>query len=217
VLVIALMLFIIGVLNQTRGTTIFGIRGPEAAWTFLGWVFGILGGVLFAYLMLRSSLRQMAVLDAVLLRVPVLGPCLQALALGRFALALGLTLDSSLPIARALRLSLRATGNAAYLAREDQVARVLGGGGDLAGALAGARLFPESFLHTVAVAEASGQLPEVMRRQRQEFVEEAERRLRALTRAMTTALWLIYAGLITVAIFRIASVYLDALSGPPKR
>jgi type II secretory pathway component PulF len=211
IFIIAGMIFVIGLVNQTRGTTTFGIQGPGTALRFLGWVFAILVLLIVGYLVLTRSLRRKAAVDAWLLRLPAIGPCLEALALGRFAMALALTLDSSLSIRKALRLSLRATGNAAYASRTEEVAEMLRGGQDLTTALARTRLFPEEFLHMVAVAEEGGRVPEMMRHQMQHFNEEAERRLRALARAASMALWVVYAGLMVVAIFKIASIYLSAL------
>jgi hypothetical protein len=59
---------------------------------------------------------------------------------------------------------------------------------------------------------ARGQLPEVMRRQSQHYQEEAERRLKSLTRAAAFLIWLLTAAFIAWAIFRIfTKVYLNAL------
>jgi type II secretory pathway component PulF len=68
-------------------------------------------------------------------------------------------------------------------------------------------------MHALAVAEEGGRVPEMMRHQQRHYHEEAERRLRTLTRAASGAVWLVYAGLMVLAIFRIASVYLNALKG----
>jgi len=69
---------------------------------------------------LTRLLRGQALVDEFLLRTPVVGRCLRALALTRFCLALRLTLETGMPIAKALRLSFRATGNAAFTARLDK-------------------------------------------------------------------------------------------------
>ena len=57
-------------------------------------------------------------MQELLLRLPLVGPCLRALALGRFALALSLTMEAGLSLGKALRQSLAATGNAARVARD---------------------------------------------------------------------------------------------------
>src|SRR5262249_40047330 len=152
-------------------------------------------------LVLTRTLRHKAGLDAWLLRVPALGPCLQALALGRFALAARMTLDSDLPIAEALRLGMLATGNAAYAARTDAVLAALEEGEPLTEALSRARIFPQDFLNMVAVGEEGGRVPEVLRHQAEHYHDEAGRRLGVLVRTATTCVWLAYATFTIIAIF----------------
>ncbi len=213
VLLIAGLIFVLGLIAGTGKPllTIFGLGGAAGALAFLGVVVGTLGGLALVWLALSRWRRQRAAADRFLLRVPVLGPCLEALALGRFALALQLTLDSGLAIARGLRLSLRATGNAAFAAAADDVARVLKSGQTLTEALALSGLFSEEFMQIIANAEEVGSVPEVMRQQARYYHEEAARRMTALARAGSMALWAVYAGFMIWMIFKIANVYLGAL------
>jgi type II secretory pathway component PulF len=214
VLLIAGLIFVLGLLaapGKPPLLTIFGLGGAAGALAFLGVVGGSLGGLALVWLALSRWRRQRAAADRFLLRLPVLGPCLEALALGRFALALQLTLDSGLAIARGLRLSLRATGNAAFAAAADDVARVLKSGQTLTEALALSGLFSEEFMQIIANAEEVGSVPEVMRQQARYYHEEAARRMTALARAASMCLWVIYAGFMIWMIFKIANVYLGAL------
>jgi type II secretory pathway component PulF len=146
-----------------------------------------------------------------LLGVPVVGPCLRALAVTRFCLALRLTLESAMPITRALRLSFRATGNGAFEAAADVAQKSVKAGEELTVALAKTRLFPEEFQHVVAVGEESGRLTDVLEQQGEQYAEESERRLRVLTSAAGWGVWLFVAGLIIFCIFRIFLTYLDML------
>jgi type II secretory pathway component PulF len=167
--------------------------------------------LLFVAYKLLARLRGRAALSRLWLRLPLVGPCAEALALGRFALALRLTLDSTLPIARALRLSLAATGNAAFESQAGAIAAELKSGRDLTSALVQAGIFPARFLEMAAVGEESGRLPEVMEHQFSYYQEEAERRLATLTRVGTALVWLVYVGFMVVAIFRLAGIYLRGL------
>jgi type II secretory pathway component PulF len=103
---------------------------------------------------------------------------------------------------------LRATGNAAFSARANQVREVLREGKDLAEALAVTRLFPQNLLDIIANAEESGRVPEVMQHQAEFYEEGARRRLTILTRSASSAVWLIVAGMLIFMIFRIfLSIY----------
>jgi type IV pilus assembly protein PilC len=215
-LIIAGLIFILGVVAQSRGTkpiSIFGLSGAGGAIIFLTATFGTMGLVwLLSALFLRFP-RHAAPVQAVLMQLPGLGPCLVALVMGRFTMALRLTLDSGLSIVKGLKLSLHATGNALFVSRSDVVATALKNGESLTDALMQSNLFDEEFLHIVAAAEEGGRVPEMMAHQAQYWHEEAARRLSTLARLATFAMWMLYAGFMIYAIFQIAGVYLAAIGG----
>ena len=218
IFVIAGLILVLGIIagRQEAGAKPFdplglGLTGPGGAVTFLAAVAAVIAALAGAYLLATRALRQKAAVDAFFLRLPVIGPCLEAFALARFCLALRLTLDTSLSVAAALRLSLRATGNEAYVARSDAVQDSVREGDDLARALAAAGLFPEEFIHLVAVGEESGRLPEVMEQQAKNYQELAGRRLTVLTHVAGLGVWLLVAVLIIIVIFRIFLTYLGML------
>jgi type IV pilus assembly protein PilC len=213
VLLIAGLIYVLGLLAGAGRPllTFFGLRGAAGALAFLAVAGGTPIAVWLLWRALKRYSRQRAAVDRMLLRVPVLGSCLEALALGRFALALQLTLDSNLSIAAALRMSLRATGNAAYAAAADNVVLVLKSGQTLTEALTLSGRFSAEFLEIIASAEEVGRVPEAMRQQAEYYHEEASRRLSGLTRAASMGLWLLYAAFMVWMIFKIAGVYFAAL------
>jgi len=208
--VIALLIFVLGIIGQSRGGNppgILGYTGATGSIVFLALSFGSIGLLIAAYLVLTRAFQHKAAFDAVLLRVPVLGPCVEALVLGRFAVGLQLTLETGMPIQRAMRLSLEATGNAAFAAHADTINQALKGGEALTAAVSRCRLFPGEFVNMIAVAEEGGRVPEMMRHQAEYYYEEATRRLTTLTKLMTFGIWLLYAIFMIIAIFRIANSY----------
>ena len=210
-LIIAGVLFVLGMLNSTFDPLGFGLTGTGGALAFLGIVWGtvaLLGGT---YYLLTRSLRRRARVHALLLRLPAVGPCLEALALGRFCLALRLTTESAMPIAQAVRLSLRATDNEAFVARTEVVVRALNKGEDLTRALARTRLLPEDFVNILANAEEGGRVSEVMHHQAEHYDEESRRRLSILTQVAGAAVWVVVAGLMIFMIFRMYLAYLHQL------
>jgi type IV pilus assembly protein PilC len=214
ILVIAAMIFLLGVLvaqgpdGKPPDPLGIGLVGPSGAVTFLAIVLGIFAGLFGIYVVLTKALSKKPAVDLLLLRVPVLGPCLEALALARFCMSLRLTLDSSLPITRALRLSLQATDNAAYQSRQDDVVVGLKSGATVTESLARTHVFPWDFQQIVAVGEESGQLPEALGRQAKNYQELAEHRLDLLTQFASWGVWLFVAGLIIFVIFRIYTGYI---------
>jgi type IV pilus assembly protein PilC len=182
--------------------------GSALAFFFGSWGTLTVGAVLFV--LARRLFREGAV-DGLLLRLPALGPCLRSLALTRFCLALRLTLETGMPIARAVRLAMQATSNGAFAAGAGVVVEAVRAGEDLTMALTAPRLFPTDFLHVISVGEESGRLTEVLEQQGQQFHEESERRLRILAAVASGLVWLFVAGVIVLAIFRIFLTYIDLL------
>jgi type IV pilus assembly protein PilC len=218
ILVVAGLILVLGMLPQGAGPNGerfdplgLGLSGPSGALIFLGCVGGILGGLFAAYLIATRVLKKREGVDAFFLRIPVVGPCLRALALARFSLALRLTTETGMAIQRALRLSLRATGNYAFMAASPAIEGAVKAGDDITLALDKSGLFPEEYRNVIAVAEEAGRLNEVLRQQADHYDEESGRRLKTLTSVAGSAVWLFVGGLIVVVIFRIFLNYLSIL------
>lgn len=218
VFVITGLIYFLGVIAQMRGPGQpaydplgLGLMGASGAMTFLGIVFALALGVFGVYWLATRGPQGGAGLHAYLLRLPAIGPCLQTLALARFCTALRLTHETGMSVGKALRLSFQAAGNPAWQAAADQAKADTRSGQDLSAILTRTRLFPEEFLHVVAVAEESGQLSEVMERQAEHYHEEAGRRMATLTAALGYAIWLAVAVIIIIAIFRLYGSYFEQL------
>jgi type II secretory pathway component PulF len=215
IFVVAGVIWIFGMIAEmnpeAKGLDPTGLgTGTSSALGFLCVAFGLIGGCLAAYVVGKRVLRQGAI-DGMLLRIPVVGPCLRALAVTRFCLALRLTLETAMPIARALRLSFRATGNSAFEAAADTAQKSVKAGEELTVALAKTRLFPEEFEHIIAVGEESGRLTDVLEQQGKQYAEESELRLKVLAQVASKGVWVVVAGIIIFFIFRIALWYIGMI------
>jgi type IV pilus assembly protein PilC len=216
VAVIALLLLVLGFIADMTSTEPLdplglGLTGGRGALIFLFLVFGTAAGLYGLYRLATRSLQHKAAAEERLLRVPGIGGCLEALALARFCLALEVTIEAGLPIDEAVRMSLDATGNAAFGQQADSIAKMLRAGDSMKVALSRCPLFPAEFRNIVAVGEEGGRLSEVVHQQAGHYQEEASRRLAALTRVAGFAVSTIVGLLIIVTIFRIYGTYLEAL------
>ena len=214
IFVVAGLIFVLGMLPPAKllngkpfDPVGLGLSGPSGAMTFLGWTFGTLFGLAGLYLVLTRGLKQRTATDRFLLGVPVIGPCLRTLALARFCLALRLTTETGMSITRALRLSMRATGNSAFVAQSPVAESAVRAGNDLTQALKRTGLFPGDFRKILSVAEESGRLTDVLRHQADHYHEESGRRLSILTSVAGYVVWFVVGALIVIAIFRIALTY----------
>ena len=101
VFVLTALIFIFGFLSRPAfAHSTPGLSGPAGALIFLASVFGVLLFFAALYVVATRLLRGRAFVDGFLLRTPIVGRCLRALALTRFCLALRLTLETGMPIAR---------------------------------------------------------------------------------------------------------------------
>jgi type II secretory pathway component PulF len=211
-LVIAGMIYILGILNSPFDPLGFGLKGTSGALLFLLFYFGGFGALVLLYFVITRGLKHQAAVDELLLHIPVIGPCLQSIALMRFCVALRLTMETGMPIASAVKLSMRATGNAAYESKEELVRSQIKGGEDLTDALREARVFPRDFLDIMTNAEEGGRVPEVMRHQGEYYEDEARRKLVILSQAASWGVYGIVAMLLIFMIFRFWFSYFNLLN-----
>ena len=73
--------------------------------------------------------------------------------------------------------------------------------------------YPVEFLDTLAVGEQSGKVVESMGRLARQYQERARMAMAAMAVAAGWAVWALVATLIVALIFRIASIYLNAIRG----
>lgn len=217
VFVVAFLIWVMGVIADSRGGEAaapigMGLSGAAGAITFLIGVGLFLGSIYGVYLLITRGMRQRAAFEAFLLRVPAVGKCVEAFAMGRFCLALRMTMETGMSAPDAVRQSLRATGNAAFTSCEDRVVAMVKAGREINEALRECPAFPEEFIDMVTVAEAGGTIPEVMIRQAEYYREEASRRLKELSRFASIAVYCGVGILMIIGIFRIASLYMGALN-----
>jgi type IV pilus assembly protein PilC len=212
ILIVALLIYIMGLLPQIPGRggqeqpldpLGLGLSGPGGAGIFLGSVCGILASVALFFYLIRRLLRRRAVVERVLLLLPGIGPCLQALAITRFCIAGRLMFETSLSVIKTLRLAFLATDNPAFVAVSPRVEASLRQGNSINTSFERANIFPEKFLSAIGMGEESGRLPEAFRHQAEEYDEEARRRLGWLTRFGSWLVWLGVAVVIITCIFRI--------------
>jgi type II secretory pathway component PulF len=223
VLVITGLIFVLGLLptpdlpgHQRYDPLGLGLQGPTGAVIFLSVVVGILGGAAVAYTVVVRSMKQKALADRMLLRLPAVGPCVQALALYRFCLALRLTTETGMSIGKAVNLSLRATSNEAFIAQNEVAQTHLRKGEPLTLALQSTDLFPEDFLHIFQTGEESGRLADVLHQQSEYQHELALRRMGVLTTVAGGVVWVMIGGVIIFFIFRLFGSYLSLLDSVAK-
>jgi len=216
VLIIAGLIFLLGIVAQTTGQTIdvlgWGLVGTRGALIWLGGWAAVLFSLWMSYQLIATSLTGKQAVDRWLLTVPVIGDCLRSFAVARFSWAFSLTQGAGMPIEDSLETSLRATSNGAFLAVAPDLIAWICSGETLTEALDQTRLFPVEYMEFVQVAEQSGTVPEELERLGPHFEEDARRSLRALATALGWLIWLAVALFIIYLIFTLALWYVGMLT-----
>jgi type II secretory pathway component PulF len=142
--------------------------------TLYGWLFIALIAVMAYYLSRWVRSEGRVKWDAFKLRIPVLGPVLKTIAVGRFARTLGALTAGGVTILEALGVVRDTLGNE-LLAREiDSVAEKVKTGTSLAGPLESSGYFPPLLVQIVSVGEQTGSLDDLLLNAADTFDTEAD-------------------------------------------
>ncbi|MBX9790118.1 MAG: type II secretion system F family protein [Pirellulales bacterium] len=216
--IVGFLIWILGIIaTSTGGKPLdvlgLGLSGNRGAAIYFLTVAAIcVGGWLTIRALLRSRFWA-GPFERLLWAIPVLGASLRTLALSRLAWSLQLTLDTGMPLKRALPLSLRSTHSRTFAEQSERVVSDVQRGREISEALADTRVFPADFLDALEVGEGSGRLPETMRLLSTQYEEHARRALTTLTMLAGFAVWAGVALLIAAVVIRLFMYYVGTING----
>jgi type IV pilus assembly protein PilC len=205
VLIIGAVIFITGIIGSVSGTGApdvlgWGLVGTGGAITWFIFCGFVAGGIaLFAHALIRGWLGPQPVLVA--MRIPVLGKCLESLALSRLTWSLAIALDSGMDARRAAILSIRSAQNPYYESSLPVVANSIRANKQFHESFADGGVFPTDFIQQVEVAEMAGVTTEALLRLAKEYDDRARSSMRVLTGIATALVMMIVFGVIIFAIF----------------
>jgi len=117
-----------------------------------------LGGGIYGIKRYHETHRGRRVLDAILLKVPVLGMILRKIAVARFCRTLSTLLSSGVPILDALEITATTSGNAIVEDAIMETRKSVEGGQSLAAPLKQTDVFPPMVVQMISVGEQTGAL-----------------------------------------------------------
>ena len=217
IFVIAILIMVLGLIggagdDNEMSNIVFGLKGPTGAIIWLTGTLGTFAAMFAVWLMIQKAAQAKAIVDPLLLMVPVLGRCMRSFAIARFSWSYYLTQQTGMPVTRSLQVSLKATGNGAFIAQTPFITSAVMEGSSLTDSLAQSRLFPEEYIEMVSVGEESGTVPEALHRLSPQFEEDARRALKILTSAISVMVWLVVAGFIIFFVFRVVLKYIAMIN-----
>jgi type II secretory pathway component PulF len=138
--------------------------------------------------------------DRMRLRLPILGPNIQKLALARFSDSLATLYGAGAELRKSVRLSVRAIGNRYLEARCARLTQVLKEGGTVSDGLRASGVFPTELVNAVDVGERTGELDRALYSMARLYQEEADRAINAILILIPIAIYLLVALYIAIVV-----------------
>src|SRR5438067_299806 len=202
VLVIGFLIFIMGIIGSFTGSQTdvlgWGLVGTGGAITWFVFCGLIAGGIALAsQALLRGWFGPQPVLFA--MRIPVLGKCLESLALSRLTWSLALALDSGMDAHRSAVLAIRSAQNPYYESSLPRVTAGIRANRQFHESFADGGVFPTDFIQQLEVAEVAGTTTESLLRLAKEYEERARTAMRVLTGIATVGVMFVVFGVMIFA------------------
>jgi type IV pilus assembly protein PilC len=154
--------------------------------------------------------------DKFKLKVPVLGPVVTKVAIGRFTRTLGTLVSSGVPILQALTIVKETAGNVVISNAISSVHESVKEGETITAPLEGSGVFPPMVVSMVDVGEQTGALPEMLLRIADNYDEEVDNSVAAMTSLLEPIMIVFLAvivGSIVIAMFLPLIAMIGNLSG----
>jgi type IV pilus assembly protein PilC len=174
------------------------------------------GAVVVAFLLIIRTKFGRLVWDKFKLKVPVLGPVISKVAIARFTRTLGTLVSSGVPILQALTIVKETAGNVIIANAVSQVHESVKEGETITAPLEGSGVFPPMVVSMVDVGEQTGALPEMLLRIADNYDEEVDNAVSAMTSLLEPIMIIFLAvvvGSIVIAMFLPLIAMINNLSG----
>jgi type IV pilus assembly protein PilC len=145
------------------------------------------------------------VIDAFMLKVPIVGMLVRKVAVARFTRTLGTLISSGVPILEALLITARSAGNRVVEKAVLQARQVVTAGGGLSEPLRATPVFPPMVVHMISVGENTGALDQMLSKIADFYDDEVDTAVGALT-SLLEPLMIVFLGVVVGGI--VVAMYL---------
>jgi type IV pilus assembly protein PilC len=176
-----------------------------------------LGGVVLFFILLKvliSTKKGRRIFDKFKLIMPVLGPVISKVAISRFTRTLGTLVSSGVPILQALTIVRETSGNMVVSDAVSAVHESVKEGETITAPLEASKVFPPMVISMVDVGEQTGALPEMLMKIADNFDEEVDNAVAAMTSLLEPIMIVFLAiivGSIVIALFLPLIKLMDSL------
>jgi type IV pilus assembly protein PilC len=114
------------------------------------------------------------VIDALILKIPVLGPVMRKISVARFSRTLGTLISSGVPMLEAMDITSRTSGNAVIEKAIAQVRKAIEGGRTIVDPLRETGVFPNMVVQMIGVGEQTGALDSMLQKVADFYEDEVD-------------------------------------------
>jgi type IV pilus assembly protein PilC len=157
----------------------------------------------FSYMLKSTKGRRF--FDSTLLKLPIMGPVLQKIAVARFTRTLGTLLQSGVAILDALEICAKTSGNVRIEAGIMHVRQKISEGQNMAEPLTEAKVFPEMVVQMIGVGEQTGALDAMLNKIADFYEEETDVAVASMTSMLEPIMMVGIGGMVGVVL---VSMYL---------
>jgi type IV pilus assembly protein PilC len=181
---------------------------------FVGSIFGLLivmaiVGAVIGLKVWYGTPQGRYMIDAILLKLPVLGILLRKIAVARFTRTLGTLISSGVPILEGLDITARTAGNAVVEKALLHVRKSLEAGKNLADPLKETEVFPGMVTQMIGVGEQTGAMDAMLQKIADFYEEEVDSAVKDLLAALEPVM-IVFLGVVVGGI--VISMYLPLFS-----
>jgi len=177
---------------------------------------GIVAGVVIAFKLFVKTKFGNRLKDRVLLIMPVFGPVISKVAISRFTRTLGTLVSSGVPILQSLNIVRETSSNVIVAEAVQMIHDSVKEGETIVGPLEASKVFPPMVVSMVDVGEQTGALPEMLMKVADNYEEEVDNAVSAMTSLLEPIMIVFLAvvvGSIVIAMFLPLIKLMDSLGG----
>ena len=165
---------------------------------------GIIAAVVVTFLLAKRTKVGRRVFDKIKLKMPIIGPVISKVAISRFTRTLGTLVSSGVPILQALTIVKETAGNVIVANAVGAVHESVKEGETITAPLEASNVFPPMVISMVDVGEQTGALPEMLLKIADNYDEEVDNAVSAMTSLLEPVMIVFLAvivGSIVIAMF----------------
>jgi general secretion pathway protein F len=169
-------------------------------------------GLVFIVYRLGKTERGNALLDRLILKLPIFGKIIRMVIISRFTRTLGTLLGSGIPLLDALEIGEAVLGNSVYIETLKRVRENIREGSSLAGPLRESGVFPPLMTRMITVGEQTGELEEMLSKIANIYDLQIETSVSTLTSLLEPVMILAIGAVIAFIVFAILLPIFDLTS-----